>query len=96
MLRCDLNSIPTKPPGGPKLDFRRTGVSPILSPVDSAAVSGGRSASPPSGPVTPVPRGELGKALADLLDRALSIDVAQRPASARAFEAELAAIKIGV
>jgi len=41
-------------------------------------------------------RPELGKALADLLDRALSIDVAQRPASARAFEAELAAIKIGV
>jgi serine/threonine protein kinase len=41
-------------------------------------------------------RPELGKALADLLDRALSIDVAQRPSSARAFEAELAAIKIGV
>jgi serine/threonine protein kinase len=41
-------------------------------------------------------RPDLGKALADLLDRALSIEIAQRPASARAFEAELAAIEIGL
>ena len=34
-------------------------------------------------------------ALSDLLERALSIDPAMRPASAKAFEAELAALQIG-
>jgi len=46
-----------------KLGFRRTLNSPSLSPVDSAAVSGSRSAFPPPGPVNPVPRSDLGKAL---------------------------------
>lgn len=41
-------------------------------------------------------RPELGKPLADLLDRALSIEPSQRPASARAFEAELATMQVGV
>lgn len=39
-------------------------------------------------------RPELGEPLADLLDRALSIDPSRRPVSARALEAELAAIQI--
>ena len=39
-------------------------------------------------------RPDLGKPLADLLDRALSIEPSQRPPSARALELELAAIQI--
>jgi serine/threonine protein kinase len=39
-------------------------------------------------------RPELGRALADLLERALSIDPERRPATARAFAAELDAIQL--